>query len=173
MRERFLENIVKDLLSGCWLWCSTITTGGYGLFYFKTQTPRRQRLAHRVSYELFRGEIPDGLFVCHHCDNPGCVNPEHLFLGTPNDNVQDAFKKGRLKKTHCRRGHAFTPETLRIKKDGYRQCRICMGLGMKEHYRKNREAHLARSKKYHHENREKVIAKQREYHQRKKPPALG
>jgi hypothetical protein len=64
---------------------------GYGQFYVGQRTYR----AHRVAYELATGEWPGELFVCHHCDNPGCVNPDLLWLGTPRDNTRDMFRKGR------------------------------------------------------------------------------
>lgn len=80
--------------SGCWLWPKrTIKTGkgsGYGRLNLLGE-----RLAHRVSYTLYKGEIPEGILVCHSCDTPLCINPAHLFLGTNTDNMQDAKNKGR------------------------------------------------------------------------------
>jgi hypothetical protein len=77
--------------SGCWLWTGATRHGGYGVI----QHNGRSIGAHRVSYELFREPIPAGLFVCHTCDVPSCVNPKHLFVGTHKDNMHDSWVKGR------------------------------------------------------------------------------
>jgi len=76
----------------CWLWTASKTNTGYGTLGRKT----RRYLAHRYSWIIHNGEIPNGMCVCHHCDTPLCVNPEHLFLGTQKDNMKDASKKGRV-----------------------------------------------------------------------------
>lgn len=79
--------------SGCWIWLGKRCSGGrYGYFSMKGKI----KMAHRASYETFKGDINDGLFVCHTCDNGLCINPDHLFLGTNSDNMKDAFSKGRL-----------------------------------------------------------------------------
>lgn len=79
--------------SGCWVWNRGRTVrGGYGQWNIGGKVSK----AHRVSWVLFRGEIGEGLFVCHKCDNPPCCNPDHLFLGTSGENTLDAWRKGRL-----------------------------------------------------------------------------
>ena len=90
LAERFHEKYIPEPMSGCWIWEAT-EIRGYGAFAIKSRYYR----AHRVSYELFVGDIPEGKFVLHKCDTPFCVNPDHLFLGTQADNIADRDNKGR------------------------------------------------------------------------------
>jgi len=86
----FIAKVTKT--DKCWIWSAGIANDGYGVF-----GSHKSFRAHRVSYELFVGPIDDGLIVLHSCDNPACVNPSHLSLGTQSDNVHDMIRKGRRK----------------------------------------------------------------------------
>jgi hypothetical protein len=87
----FLKRVKVASGDDCWLWQGVLNKKGYGRYY----TRGKVFFAHRVSYELFKGEIPPGLLVLHRCDVPTCVNPNHLFVGTHSDNAKDAVAKGR------------------------------------------------------------------------------
>lgn len=92
VRARFDAKYHMNKVTACWEWCAFRNAKGYGTF----SITRDARLyAHRASWLLHRGAIPAGLLVLHHCDNPSCVNPDHLFLGTARDNTQDMLRKGR------------------------------------------------------------------------------
>lgn len=89
--ERFFERIRFN--GDCWCWTGRLDTGGYGKFGSKNGSAER---AHRASFKLFIGEIPNGKIICHRCNNPACVNPKHLYAGTSSDNTNDAVRAGRM-----------------------------------------------------------------------------
>jgi len=129
------ERIRRRLIArpnGCLEWTGSTGRDGYGNIRFGGST----RLVHRAVWELANGPIPEGIEVCHHCDNPPCCETEptdaypdgHLFLGTHADNMADRDAKGRLyqlKITHCPQGHEYAGENLYTYPDGRRRCRMC------------------------------------------------
>ncbi len=102
--ERFNTHWTPEPYSGCWLWTGYSSNGRYG------KDQRLKLTAHRISWKLYRGEIPQGKQVLHRCDTGFCVNPDHLFLGTIADNMRDKCAKGRWRGTQPAR---FTPDEVR------------------------------------------------------------
>lgn len=139
--ERFFSYV--NYSDDCWEWTGTYIgkpPRHYGSFYFKG----RAWVASRWSYEYFVEPIPAGYFVCHHCDNPACVNPFHLFIGTQTDNMRDCSSKGRINlnkkpqplKTHCKNGHEFTVENTLKTRDRGRVCKKCAAKWKAAHFKR-------------------------------------
>lgn len=135
----YVEVIDDD--TSCWEWSGTRITAGYGTFrHDKIQYP-----AHRLMYELHNGLEPNSIrpytqHVLHKCDNPPCVRPDHLALGTASDNMKDMIAKGRGQNasiTHCPHGHEYTPENSMMKNINggvWRRCRTCNNINRRRRY---------------------------------------
>jgi hypothetical protein len=125
---RLLQRVeqLREDQGGCWAWLGTKNDDGYG----RTRINGRTYTVHRLVYEHFHGAVPDGAEVCHTCDVRHCVRPSHLFAASHADNIRDAKEKGRMRggnygRTHCHRGHEFTPENTTTRPNGARLCKTC------------------------------------------------
>lgn len=122
LEERFWNKVMPEPNSGCWLWDASTTPDGYGKFVVNGNL----QPAHRFSYELNVGKIPEGLHLDHLCRVPQCVNPDHLEPVTRSENV----RRGKcvalhVFKTHCPHGHEYAGDNLYVNPDGRRICRTC------------------------------------------------
>jgi len=133
--ERFWSKVKKT--ETCWIWTSAKNKAGYGCYQIYPKT----HLSHRLSYQEKHGAIPQKIGVLHQCDNPPCVNPDHLFLGDQLANMKDAAQKGRVRNGHmnqkeCHRGHLLSGSNIYTSKKGMRMCRKCSRKWKAEYYRK-------------------------------------
>lgn len=175
----FWECVTIKGADECWVWHreQSKTKAGYGITPFKWES----RVASRYSYYLnIDKDFDRKLRVCHHCDNPPCVNPNHLFLGTASDNAMDMSNKGRgqgQSKTHCIRGHEFTPENTRPKPGtNQRQCRKCGSIWSRQNYltrfgadpEKCREINRLAGRKMYATRKDAILKTQKEYRLRNK-----
>ena len=165
MLSRFMALITVDTDSGCWNWIGcgaggSKAKGYYGSFYYKGT----KGYTHRLSYEHFKGPIPDGLQIDHLCRNRRCCNPAHLEAVTPRVNVG---RGERPTSTHCPNGHEFTSDNTYLTPTGHRRCVQCRKDQLKENYLKNREKRIQKERDKYWANPEKYRAISSERYRRK------
>jgi hypothetical protein len=138
LERRFFKYVLIDAPDKCWPWQGAYQEYGYGRIGVRTGFTDG---AHRVSYQLHKGAIPEGLYVLHDCDNPACVNPKHLRLGTHQDNMDDMVARRRHlagnrrsadarreARLSCKNGHPYADGDFRIVEGNgkkVRRCRVC------------------------------------------------
>jgi len=160
-KENFLSKILKT--KTCWEWTGCISPQGYGVFSYWDKKSQRgvSKPAHRISWELFRNEIPKDLTIDHICRNRKCVNPDHLEPVSMKTNIRRGISPSAInfRKKKCIRGHVF-----QIRNNGYRDCSACHVIRKA----KRRVQIKEYWKKYYNRNREELLRKKREYDRRER-----
>ena len=137
---RFWRYVRIDPASGCWDWASRLCPQGYPYLWGGVRDNPTMIKAHRYSYELLVGPIPEGLELDHLCRNRGCVNPAHLEAVTHRENMRRSRK---ARQTHCLHGHPFSGENLISRPNGQRGCRECAREGKRRFLARQRVAKVA------------------------------
>jgi len=150
---RFWRFVTKGPVTDCWLWQGVKNNKGYGMFGVGRDArtgKHRNMLAHRFSYQMELGHIPEGKYLCHTCDNPACVNPYHLFVGDQLANMRDRLAKGRHhygNRTHCSKGHEYTVVGFyKGRTEGGRVCRVCAAERVKRYVTKKNHPHYGEAR---------------------------
>jgi|SRR5882724_3589651 len=133
MKERLMKSIIVDEITKCWLWQKEINKNGYGVIYVL----RTGKLAHRISYQTFKGPIMEHVLHISSCPNRCCINPDHLYDGNPYENAQDTIKVGhhfQVNKIYCPQGHPYNSENTYTNSEGKRQCKTCIKERSKSRY---------------------------------------
>lgn len=145
--ERFWAKVERAGEDECWIWLGAHDGRGYGTLYVNGRNRRATQISIEIATNL---PFPAGKLACHHCDNPPCVNPKHLFVGSMKDNMRDCIAKGRFiqppihkrgynrLKTHCKRGHPLSGENLIRTRQGRRSCKQCMRASQRNYDRARR-----------------------------------
>ena len=139
-RDRFLSKIELIPFHECWEWVAHTDKDGYGTISKIENGKKRTLKAHKVSFEFYHGPI-NKFWVLHKCDNPGCVNPRHLYLGTAKDNAIDRENRGRStgpKKTVCSNGHPYDSINTYLRPKGGRDCKVCKNTNWRNMYHRKR-----------------------------------
>jgi hypothetical protein len=143
-----IQQLLHDRIQktdGCWLWLGHIAKSGYGVTSTGGYTPERVMHAHRFSYLILAGPIPNGLEPDHLCRNRSCINPSHLELVTHAENMRRAATH----RTHCKKGHPFSPENT-FMVGGARRCHRCNRDNARSYYNRNKESVLAHRSEQRH-----------------------
>lgn len=164
LKKRFLEKTKKT--DGCWIWLGAKGSNGYGQMQFG---PRKQQ-AHRISYQLFVGEIPANLTLDHICRRRECVNPYHLRPMTmiENSRIGNRFTA----RPSCHKGHLYTPENTKLYR-GYRVCRRCKREKDRNFRLKHLEVYKRKKREHYQDTKDAVLSKQREYYRKNKKVILA
>lgn len=139
--EKLYQRVLCDIVTKCYIWTSTTDAAGYGKF--------NNKRAHRIMFEVFNEKIPNGMLIDHLCNVRNCINPDHLKLSTPKENgSRERANHWNSKKTHCKRGHEYTPENTKVKirkygHDGWvlRVCQECLKI-----WRENQKLGLSKKR---------------------------